>query len=352
MIENNSRSSYFAAINSGVGFVSRFEELFFGENIKHRYVIKGGPGTGKSSFMRRVGESAARRGLPVEYYYCSSDTDSLDGAVIGGSIAIFDGTAPHSYDTVLPGVRDEIVNLGQFWNAKKLSENEAQIRECARLKAAAYKRAYGYLSAALATSRAADGAVRECVLEEKLEAAARRDVARLGLTQNGTVRTAQTEAMGVRGRVYLPTLARSATRIHVVDDCYGVGTVYLSALLSLAVAGGFDVKVSYDTVDVSKVREIFFTETGDCFTSAYTDGEGACSHVNVKRFIDVGKYASVRQIYRVAMGCYDRLCRLAEESLASAGKAHAEMEKYYVAAMDFSALEKYCVSFIDKIAVL
>ena len=352
MIENNSRSSYFAAINSGKGFVSKFEELFFAENIRHRYIIKGGPGTGKSSFIRRVGESAARRGLPVEYYYCSSDTDSLDGAVIGGSIAIFDGTAPHSYDTVLPGVRDEILNLGQFWNSRRLLENETQIRECASLKSSAYKRAYGYLSAALATSRTADGAVRECVLEEKLRSAAGRDIAKLGLTQKGAVKTAQTEAMGVKGRVYLPTLTRSALRIHVVDDCYGVGALYLSELLSLAVAGGFAVKVSFDTVDVSKPREIFFVQTGDCFTSAYADEEEICSRVNVKRFIDAAKFASIRQTYRAATGCCDRLCRLAEESLAAAGRAHGEMEKYYVSAMDFPSLEKYCSSFIDKITVL
>ena len=352
MVENNFRSSYFAAINSGNGFVSRFEELFFCESIKHRYVIKGGPGTGKSSFIRRVGENAARRGLPVEYYYCSSDTDSLDGAVIGGSVAIFDGTAPHSYDTVLPGVRDEILNLGQFWNAKKLAENEAQIKQCSKVKSDAYKRAYGYLSAALATSVTADSAVGECVLKEKLRSAAERDIAKLGLAKKGSVRFAQTEAMGVNGKVYLPTLTRSALRIHTVCDCYGVGAVYLKELLSIAATEGFAVKASFDTVDVSKPREIYFEETGDCFTSVYSDDEGVCPRVNVKRFIDAQRFAEIRQTYRVAMGCYDRLCRLAEESLAGAGKAHAEMEKYYISAMDFPSLEKYCSTFIDKIAVL
>ena len=90
MAETNGRSAYFAAVNSGRGFVSLFEGIFFGESITRRYIIKGGPGTGKSSFMRRVGQRALGEGRGVEYYYCSSDTASLDGVVIDGSVAIFD----------------------------------------------------------------------------------------------------------------------------------------------------------------------------------------------------------------------------------------------------------------------
>ena len=54
---------FFAAANTGRGFVSYFDEIFFCDDIKQRYVIKGGPGTGKSSIMRRVakrGESDRR----------------------------------------------------------------------------------------------------------------------------------------------------------------------------------------------------------------------------------------------------------------------------------------------------
>lgn len=352
MVESNSRKAYFAAANSGKGFVSMFDEIFFGENIKRLYIIKGGPGTGKSSFIRKVGLFAERKGLSVEYYYCSSDTDSLDGAVIGGSVALFDGTAPHSYDTVAPGVRDEIVNLGQFWDGEKLRRHAEKIAALGKLKGAAYRRAYGYLSAALATVKTADDLVRDCVLTEKMKSAAARDLSKLGLTQKGSVATAQTEAMGVRGRVYLPTLAVSAKRLHIVEDCYGIASAYLGELLELARLRDFEAKVSFDTVDTSKVREILFPETGDCFTAVYEDEREDCPRVNVKRFIDTEKYAAVRQTYRSAMNCYDKLCRLAMESLVAAGKAHGEMEKYYVAAMDFTSEEKYLAQFLDKLSVL
>ena len=102
--------------------------MFFNDRITRRYRVKGGPGTGKSGFIRKVAALAEREGRSVEYYYCSSDPDSLDGAIIDSSTAIFDGTSPHSYDTVLPGAVDEIINLGDFWNSEELSKYRNKIK--------------------------------------------------------------------------------------------------------------------------------------------------------------------------------------------------------------------------------
>ena len=43
---------YFAAANSGEGFVSYFGEVFGEQNFEHVYIIKGGPGTGKSYLLK------------------------------------------------------------------------------------------------------------------------------------------------------------------------------------------------------------------------------------------------------------------------------------------------------------
>ena len=45
--------TYFLGANSKNGFYSLYDELFAGEYRLH--IIKGGPGTGKSSFMRKIG---------------------------------------------------------------------------------------------------------------------------------------------------------------------------------------------------------------------------------------------------------------------------------------------------------
>ena len=73
------KKRYFAAANSADGFVNYFPSIFGAAPCRRLFVIRGGPGTGKSSFMRRVADAAEHAGIEVTYYHCSSDAESLDG---------------------------------------------------------------------------------------------------------------------------------------------------------------------------------------------------------------------------------------------------------------------------------
>ena len=85
--------SYYAAANTANGFLSLFGEIFSPAALSRIYIIKGGPGTGKSTFMYGIGKAAKERGLETEYYYCSADTGSLDGVKIPElAAAVIDGT--------------------------------------------------------------------------------------------------------------------------------------------------------------------------------------------------------------------------------------------------------------------
>lgn len=352
MSEIKGKKAFFAAVNSGEGFVSMFGDIFFGERIKRRYVIKGGPGTGKSSFMRRIGAFFEKQGADVEYYYCSSDTESIDGVIINGEIAVLDGTAPHSCDTVAPGYVDHIIDLGRFWCEERLVENKSELIKLSERKKMAYSRGYGYLSAALKTDFVADKLILPCVKTDKMRSAAMRDVARLGLSRKGGVVVRQTQAFGISGSTYLPTYTNSAACVHYVEDICGISSLYLGQIEMIAKRLGYEVMVSYDTLSRGKIREIFFPETADCFTSIPQPLSDEWAKINMKRFIDASAFSEIRRIYRATLQCKERLEQLAEEMLAQAGRAHAEMERYYVSAMDFSELEKYCTEFIDKMSAL
>ena len=66
------------------------------ENLNKRYFIKGRPGTGKSTFLRRVAKRAEEMGYDAEIYYCSFDKDSLDMVIVPElQFCVFDSTAPH-----------------------------------------------------------------------------------------------------------------------------------------------------------------------------------------------------------------------------------------------------------------
>ena len=147
-ISNKIIPEYFAAANSYKGFVSYFDKAFASEDFDRIYVLKGGPGTGKSSFMKRIGESFSARNYDTERILCSSDPRSLDGVIISNGkrkIALIDGTAPHERDAKIPGAIDEIINLGEGWNSAWLTGTRDKILALGKEKAKAYETAYNYL---------------------------------------------------------------------------------------------------------------------------------------------------------------------------------------------------------------
>lgn len=140
--------NYFACANSSKGF-----QNFFASNLKNLnkiYILKGGPGTGKSSLMKKVGTAMANKGIPVEYIHCSSDPNSLDGIVIRSlSVAIVDGTSPHVIEPTAPGAIEEYVNLGVAWDVDKLAENKKEIQFLEKEISSCYPKAYACFEKAL-----------------------------------------------------------------------------------------------------------------------------------------------------------------------------------------------------------
>jgi len=81
--------------NTSEGFYSFYDHIISPEATRI-FIIKGGPGVGKSTFMRKIGEEMLSMGYNVEFHCCSSDNNSLDGVVIPEiNVALIDGTAPH-----------------------------------------------------------------------------------------------------------------------------------------------------------------------------------------------------------------------------------------------------------------
>ena len=72
---------YLASANTSLGFKNCFNSINTTKNA-FTYILKGGPGTGKSTLMKKIGKYFEDKGLFVEYFYCSSDANSLDGVRI------------------------------------------------------------------------------------------------------------------------------------------------------------------------------------------------------------------------------------------------------------------------------
>lgn len=86
---------YFLGGNTPAGFYSLYHQLSDPARTRALYIIKSGPGSGKSSLMRRVERHIRAAGLETVQVLCSGDPDSLDAVIVPAlGAAIVDGTAP------------------------------------------------------------------------------------------------------------------------------------------------------------------------------------------------------------------------------------------------------------------
>jgi len=131
------------------GFISCFDQLLPEQDIKRKLILKGGPGVGKSTFMRRLHASLCANGEGATLYFCSGDPDSLDAAAIPhAGLLILDGTAPHIVDPQIPGARDSLINLGACLDESSMIPRLPHIYACMNDHAAISRRARAFLKAA------------------------------------------------------------------------------------------------------------------------------------------------------------------------------------------------------------
>lgn len=342
----------FAASNSAKGFRSYYGDIFDGKRFERLYIIKGGPGTGKSSFMRSVARYAEEKGYSVERYMCSSDPESVDGAIIGGRVAMIDGTAPHTADTEVAGARDEIINLGEFWDSEALAKRYSEISELSERKRAAYEKGYKYLSACGELSRINKSLFYPYIKEEKLLSLVRRTVSSLPDDRDGRTLPALIESVGMRGRVRLDTYERSARCVYRVIDWYSTAYLFLRALIVEAQRKGIEQRVSYDPIDPEHPNGVFFVHSRIAFVAVPpTENEGGdCIRVNMKRFIDRDISGDIKKEYKYNLRLYDAILGSACEAFEDAGKVHFELEKIYSECMDFAAKERFTASFCEMLS--
>ena len=140
---------FFASANGYGGFRSYFDDIFKSEKFTKIFVLKGGPGTDKSTFIKRMIAGLSKYGPQLEEFVCSSDRNSLDGVIArfkNACFAIVDGTAPHERDAIIPGAVDEVVNLGECFDINRLESARDDIIALNRKKSCAYKEAYSDLA--------------------------------------------------------------------------------------------------------------------------------------------------------------------------------------------------------------
>ena len=351
------RLRYFAACNSENGFQSFYPEVFT-EELAHVYIIKGGPGTGKSSLMRRVADCAETRGYVIEEIRCSSDPSSLDGilaknASSGDSFAVLDGTAPHVTEMTLPGARDEILYVGDFWDAGALSAHRGELARFSRARKQAYERLYRYLQAAGQCERN----MTEAVLPHFDRAACRKYLSEL-LSRYPTgkgfsVRRILTCSIGMEGVVRFPVWQTLCDTVYAVHDHSALGYLITEEIIRQAERRQMSLVVSRDPLMPEYADAVMLPE---CRLGFVLFGRGETERVSapmrrlsMRRFLTDDDLEASLRAAATAQKCRDRLMRAALETAGEIRRLHFSLEERYASAMDFDAMRARTDAWIQKI---
>ena len=240
--------SFFLGANAPGGFYSLYDQLIDLEQARRVYILKGGPGCGKSSLMGRVGRAAEEAGLAVEYIRCSGDPDSLDGVVIPAlGTAVVDGTAPHVVEPRYPGLVERYVNLGECYDGAGLAGVAEDLKGCMKGYKSCYQRAYRCLTAAEQLEEDGRALLLTPALRARMEKRARGILSReVKKTGGGPGRSVQRFLGAVSWQGELDgfeTVEALCQRVYELSDPWGLAHDMLTTLAAGALAAGHDVIV-------------------------------------------------------------------------------------------------------------
>lgn len=344
------KNARFLGANTPEGFVSLFDELYDPSEDWRAYVIKGGPGTGKSGLMRRVADEMEQAGFTAQRVLCSSDPASLDGVIFPQLRAcIADGTAPHVIEPRFPGAVEELVNLGACWNAEQLRAHADGIRAASLKNSAYHQRCIGFLSAAGSLANDTLRIALECANTDKIAAYTSRFAARefgAGRGHVGRESRCFLSAITPDGLVMCyDMVAQQCDRVIVLDDAYGaVSSLILERLRSYALAAGLDVTACLCPMSAGKrIEHLIIPSLGLCLFTAnrfHPAPEAPLRRIHARRFMDDELMKAHR--YRLHFNAKAQAELLAEaiHMLENAKQTHDTLEAFYIPAMDFKKVEK------------
>jgi hypothetical protein len=112
--------------NTSQGFYTFIPDLVRG--LRKIYILKGGAGSGKSTFIRLLGESLLEKGYEIEFWISAIDPVNPDGVYIPRlGAAVINGSLPQPIDPRYPGATGHIIYLGEYRNKKELNGKTREI---------------------------------------------------------------------------------------------------------------------------------------------------------------------------------------------------------------------------------
>ena len=335
----------FAGVNSPLGFYSCFQSIIDQEKAARIIYIKGGPGTGKSTLMKKIASLCEDMGEPIEEFHCSSDPKSLDGVhIVNRKIALMDSTAPHIMEPKYPMVNGELFNAAECLDHRRLQGKEEMLAKYCAVKDAAYKRGFQYLKATEAIRSAIDKIYADiCDMKKAhktVDNIIKRHMQKPSKLGNGTVRPLFLSVVTPDGFVsYLDGLCKNGIAVTIKEA--GNPQAVFTRLVDHAVRNGYDVEIFLCPMNPKVQIENIHIPELQLWISAHNGSNASDRLAHHWDDLDHLKL------------CEKGLIDGAVKAFNDAKQAHRAMENdIFIPAMDFEKLDKRVTQLLESLNLL
>lgn len=348
----NEKQCYFASSNSMLGFQSYFDLIYDTDKLKRIYIIKGGPGTGKSSTIRAIGERFEKE--KCEFFLCSSDPSSLDGLIINDEFAIIDGTSPHATEAKYPGAVETLINNAVGMKSGiEIRRNE--IISLNNEKTKLYKGAYAYLKASGEIKKEYIKTISSNINLSKLDAAINRYFKQNLKHGNGySEHIRLTEGITPQGIYNTHSFEATSDLKTIIVNGKGYEEIIYKRFIEKAKEYGIKTYISFDPLIPYSPNGLYFSELSTCIVNYNESAHGNVDYdeykvINCERFIDKEAMSNIRSKIRFAGKCSQSLIDEAIYYFSEASKIHKELEKIYFEYTDFGCVDENTYKIINEI---
>lgn len=343
----------FTSSHTCQGFRTFLPELL--DNVGKVFVLKGAPGSGKSTFIRLLGESFSEQGYEVEFWVSAADPVSPEGVLVPQlNAAVVNGSLPCPIEPRYPGVTGDLIYLGDYWDKEAVAARGQVIIDLCDRQDAHRRQADAVLRNACTLKEGMRNQTGAYLNLEKLHQVVDQLVGEI-LETDPQEKHYFASAVTAEGMInYMDEISTSCTKRYVFRGPAGSGqSTVLAELARRALAKGYSLEYYHCGLETDHLQMIIVPNLQLALIDA------GMLELAVKPWdivVDMSQclegYDEVEAMTESSESrrMYEALMLEAQKELDKSQRCQRDLKKIYALAMDFEALDRRRMEVRSEIA--